>query len=92
MIEATVLSEADWQPLFDEIWLVVAPRGIVARVDNSGRKQAETEARIKVRLSDDERRKWASIVIENARTIRIARPFAKLWAVALQRNAAAPKT
>src|ERR1700726_4911764 len=59
VIEAAILIEAHWQPLFDEIWLVVAPREkVVARVEaERGLKPEQTEARIKAQLSDEERRK-----------------------------------
>ncbi|HYK64255.1 MAG TPA: dephospho-CoA kinase, partial [Patescibacteria group bacterium] len=34
VIEAAILIEANWQPLFDEIWLVIASReNVVARVE-----------------------------------------------------------
>jgi len=95
VIEAAVLIEANWHPLFDEIWLVVAPREeVIARVERDrGQKPAETEARIKAQLLDDERRKWASVMIENAGTMEELRArVAKLWTEALQRNAAAPRT
>ena len=71
VIEAAILIEAGWQKLFDEIWLVVASRErVIERVEryrNMTREQ--TEARIRAQLSEQERRKWASLVIHNDGTL-----------------------
>ena len=89
VIEAAILIEAHWQPLFDEIWLVVAPRDrVVERVEaERGLKPEQTEARIKAQLSDEERRKEASIEIDNSGTIEQLRVKVEaLWAELLERN------
>lgn len=89
VIEATVLIEANWQPLFDEIWLVTAPRErVIERIERDrGMKRAQTEARIKAQLSDQERRKHATRVIENYGTLEELRARVKaLWAATLARN------
>lgn len=89
VVEAAILIEASWQPLFDEIWLVRAPReAVVARVESQrGLKPAETEARIRAQLSDEERAKHATLVIENNGSIDELRELLKmLWAEALKRN------
>src|SRR5215469_1105016 len=89
VVEAAILIEANWQPLFDEIWLVRAPRqAVVARVESQrGLKPAETEARIRAQLSDEERAKHATLVIENNGSIDELRDLLKtLWAEALKRN------
>jgi dephospho-CoA kinase len=89
VVEAAILIEANWQPLFDEIWLVRAPReAVVARVESQrGLKPAETEARIRAQLSDEERAKHATLVIENNGSIEELRDLLKtLWAEALKRN------
>ena len=89
VIEAAILIEAHWQPLFDEIWLVVAPReAVVARVElERGLKPEQTEARIKAQLSDEERRKEASIEIDNSGTIEQLRVEVEgLWKELLVRN------
>ena len=67
VIEAAVLIEANWQPLFDDIWLVVASKEqVVERVERErGLQREQTEARIRAQLSDDDRRKYATIVIVN---------------------------
>lgn len=67
VIEAAILIEAHWQPLFDEIWLVVTShRHILERVERERKMTPEqAEARVRAQLSDQERRKHASIVISN---------------------------
>jgi dephospho-CoA kinase len=91
VIEAAVLIEANWMPLFDEIWLVTASRErVVERVERDrGMKPAETEARIRAQLSDDQRRRHASQVIENNGTIDELRArVRRIWDDALRRNSA----
>ena len=89
VVEAAILIEANWQPLFDEIWLVRASREqVVARIESQrGLKPAETEARIRAQLSDEERAKHATLVIENNGSLEELREMLKtVWAEALQRN------
>jgi dephospho-CoA kinase len=91
VIEAAVLIEANWQPLFDEIWLVVASRErVIERVElERGLKPDQTEARIRAQLSDDERRKVATEVISNDGSIEDLRAkVAKLWEAALAQTGA----
>jgi dephospho-CoA kinase len=89
VVEAAILIEANWQPLFDEIWLVRASREqVVTRIDSQrGLKPAETEARIRAQLSDEERAKHATLVIENNGSLEELREMLKtVWAEALKRN------
>lgn len=89
VIEAAILIEANWQPLFDEIWLVTAPREqVIIRVERERAMQREqTEARISAQLSDDERRMHASLVVENNGTLdELRAKIAGLWQDALKRN------
>ena len=89
IVEAAILIEANWQPLFDEIWLVRASREqVVDRIESQrGLKPAETEARIRAQLSDEERSKHANLVIENNGSIQELRTLLKtVWAEALKRN------
>jgi dephospho-CoA kinase len=91
VIEAAVLVEANWMPLFDEVWLVTASRDrVIERVERDrGMKPAETEARIRAQLSDDERRPHASLTIENNGSIDDLRArVRRIWDNALRRNAA----
>jgi dephospho-CoA kinase len=89
VVEAAILIEANWQPLFDEIWLVRASREqVVARIESQrGLKPAEAEARIRAQLSDEERAKQATLVIENNGSVEELRELLKtVWAEALKRN------
>jgi dephospho-CoA kinase len=89
VVEAAILIEANWQPLFGEIWLVRALREqVVARIESQrGLKPAETEARIRAQLSDEERAKHATLIIENNGSLEELRALLKtIWAEALKRN------
>jgi dephospho-CoA kinase len=89
VIEAAILIEANWQPLFDEIWLVEAgTEQVVQRVElERGLKREQTEARIRAQLSSDERRKHATTVIVNDGTIEELRAkVVKLWEAALAQS------
>jgi dephospho-CoA kinase len=89
VVEAAILIEANWHPLFDEIWLVRASREqVIARIESQrGLKPAETEARIRAQLSDEERAKHATLVIENNGSIEELRDLLKtIWSEALKRN------
>ena len=90
IIEAAILIEANWQPLFDEIWLVTAARErVIERVERDrGLKPEQTEARIRAQLSDEERRKYATSVIRNDGTLEELRAaVTRLWQDALARAA-----
>jgi dephospho-CoA kinase len=89
VVEAAILIEANWQPLFNEIWLVVASRErVIERVERDrGLKPEQTEARIKAQLSDDERRKHATLVINNDGSLEAMRAqVTEIWQGALARN------
>jgi dephospho-CoA kinase len=89
VVEAAILIEANWLPLFDEIWLVVAAKDrVLERIERDrGLAREQTEARIKAQLADAERRKHAAIVITNDGTIDDLRAtLAGTWRAALERN------
>ena len=67
IIEAAILIEANWLPLTNEVWLVIANKGaVIDRVAaQRGMSAKDTEARIVSQLSNAERRKYATLVIEN---------------------------
>jgi len=67
VVEAAILIEANWLPLVDEVWLVVAhPEAVIARL-RAQRDLAPTavQQRIAAQMSDVERRKYADVVLEN---------------------------
>jgi len=89
VVEAAILIEANWLPLFNEVWLVAASKErVIERVERDrGLAREQTEARIKAQLSDDERRKHAAIVIVNDGTTDDLRAMlAEVWRAALERN------
>lgn len=67
VVEAAILIEANWLPLVDEVWLVVASKdAVVQRLSRQrGLSPVEVSRRIEAQLSDAERRKVAHVVIEN---------------------------
>lgn len=69
VLEAAVLFEAGWEPLVDEIWVVVVERPVAVEraVARGGLSAAQVEARIDAQLSNEERRKRARVVLDNSR-------------------------
>lgn len=67
VVEAAILIEANWLPLADEVWVVVTDRNVVIdRVaEQRGMTAKDTEARIASQLSNQERLKYATVVIHN---------------------------
>ncbi|MBV8054996.1 MAG: dephospho-CoA kinase [Deltaproteobacteria bacterium] len=89
VVEAAILIEANWQALFNEIWLVIASKErVVERIERDrGLKPEQTEARIRAQLSDEERQKHSTLVIINNGTIeQLREKITKLWRDALARN------
>jgi dephospho-CoA kinase len=89
IVEAAILIEANWQPICDEIWLVRASRqAVIDRIERQrGLKPAETEARIRAQLSDDERARHASLVIDNDGSLdELREKLNRIWRDALSRN------
>ncbi|MDP2916898.1 MAG: dephospho-CoA kinase [Dehalococcoidia bacterium] len=66
VIEATLLIEAGWTSLVDEVWVTVAPRGtVLERLKERGLSEAEVLARIMSQMSAEERVKRAHVTIYN---------------------------
>jgi dephospho-CoA kinase len=89
VVEAAILIEADWMPMFNEIWLVTASRErVIERVERDrGMKPEQTEARIRAQLPDSERVRHASLVIRNDGTLDALRAEVdRVWRQALERN------
>jgi dephospho-CoA kinase len=67
VVEAAVLIEANWTPLADQVWVVVASEAVVverlAKQRHLSPEQVRT--RIAAQLPDDERLKHAQVVIRN---------------------------
>jgi dephospho-CoA kinase len=89
VVEAAILIEANWMPLFDEIWLVTAPHDrVIARVERDrGMKPEQTEARIRAQLPDSERLPHAKVVIRNGGTLdELRAEVNRLWRDAVRRD------
>lgn len=83
VFEAAVLIEANWLPLVDEVWLVVAGRDAV--IDRLARQRQlaapEVAERIAAQISDDERRRYADVVVRNTGSLDELRAQVRvLWA------------
>jgi dephospho-CoA kinase len=67
VVEAAVLIEANWVPLVDQVWVVVASEAVV--VDRLAKQRSlspdQVHTRIAAQLSNDERLKHAQVVIRN---------------------------
>lgn len=82
VVEAAILIEANWLPLVDEVWLVVAGKdAVVQRLSSQrGLSRDEVSRRVDAQLSDAERRKFARVVIENKGSVEdLRRHVASAW-------------
>lgn len=68
VLEAAVMLEAGWEPMVDEVWVVVVdPDTAVARATaRDGVEEDAVRKRIASQLSNDERRAKADLVIDNS--------------------------
>ena len=68
VLEAAVLFEAGWEPLVDEIWVVMVDRdtAVARAVMRGGLSGAQVEARIDAQLTNAERKKRAHVVLDNS--------------------------
>jgi dephospho-CoA kinase len=75
VIEAAVLIEANWQDLVDEIWVVQVPEDVAMQrlMARNGFSAEDALSRIRAQLSNEERARHASVVIDNTGTIEDAR-------------------
>lgn len=67
VVEAAIMVEAGWSALVDQVWLVTAETELaIARVmAGRGLDRAEIERRMATQMSEAERRRHATVVIEN---------------------------
>jgi dephospho-CoA kinase len=83
VLEAAVLIEADWLPLVDEVWLVMAsPETVRQRLfERNGLSPEQAEARIRAQLSNEKRRSYADVTIENDGSLEdLQRIVGESWA------------
>ena len=67
VLEAALLIEADWLSLVDEVWLVLASPETARRrlMERNGLTAEQAEARLRSQLTNEKRRSYATVVIEN---------------------------
>jgi dephospho-CoA kinase len=67
VLEAAVLIEADWLDIVDEVWLVLTSPEVARQrlIERNGVTAEQAGARIAAQLSNDQRRPYAQVVIEN---------------------------
>lgn len=71
VVEAALLVEAGWHTLVDEVWLVTAaPEAVRQRLERQrGMTAAEIEVRQRAQMTDEARRDYAHVVIDNSGTL-----------------------
>jgi dephospho-CoA kinase len=66
VVEAALLFEAEWQDMFDEVWLVEAPReAVLQRLRDRGVDNTEAERRLASATDPARARKQATRVLDN---------------------------
>ncbi len=67
VLEAAVLIEADWLGIVDAVWLVIVDPAIARQrvVERNGVTPEQADARIDAQLTNDQRRPYAQVVVEN---------------------------
>ena len=67
VLEAAVLIEAEWFDLADEVWIVEASPDVArARLmERNGLTPQQAQARLRAQLTNEKRRPYASVIIEN---------------------------
>ncbi|HEY32247.1 MAG TPA: dephospho-CoA kinase [Dehalococcoidia bacterium] len=82
VVDAAILIEANWTPLVDEVWLTVASEPIVVQRarERTGLPEEQIRSRIRSQLSNEERMKHASVVINNDGSLdELRAKVVKLW-------------
>ena len=89
VLEAAVLIEADWIPIVDQVWVVVAPPELAKEriMLRNGLSAEQAEQRIGAQLTNEERTQHAQVTIENSGTLadlgqRVAAEWDRLTAAA----------
>jgi dephospho-CoA kinase len=67
VLEAPLLLEANWVPSVDEVWVVIATEATVLKrlQGRAGLSESESLDRIRSQISNEERVKHASVIINN---------------------------
>ena len=84
VLEAAVLLEtdADWDKIVDEVWVAVSPEAAVIKrmKEQRGMTEEQTKARISAQMSNEEKIKRSSVVINNDGSLEeMKQEVKKLW-------------
>jgi dephospho-CoA kinase len=83
VLEAAVLLEANWTSLVDQVWTTIAPEATVMRrlCERSNLSPDQALARIRAQLPQEERIKYADVVIDtNCSLSELEAKVSQLWA------------
>jgi dephospho-CoA kinase len=83
VLDAAILFEANWTPLVDEVWVVVASEeAVVARaVARTGLPEEQIRSRLRSQMPVEEKVKRAKVVIHNDGAVEdLRRKVEELWA------------
>jgi dephospho-CoA kinase len=71
VLEAAVLIEADWIDITDQVWLVTVDPAVARQrlMSRNGFSAEEADKRIAAQLTNDERAKYAQVIIDNSGTL-----------------------
>ena len=91
VIEAAVLLEtdADWDKLVDEVWVTVSSEATVLKrmKEQRGMTEEQTKARIRAQLSNEEKIKRATVVINNDGDVdALKRKVKELWGKVIDKS------
>jgi len=82
ILEAAILIEANWLPLVDEVWVVTASEDTVVErvIARNNFPEEAIRARINSQLTNAERIKYATLVIENNKLLSdLANAVNEIW-------------
>lgn len=82
VLDAAILFEANWTPLVDEVWVVIAsePVVIARTVTRTGLPEEQIRSRLRSQMSNEERIKRAEHVLQNDGTLDELRvKILELW-------------
>ena len=71
VLEAAVLIEAGWIPITDQVWVVTVAPAIARQrvIERNGLTAEQADARINAQLANEERAKYAQVIIDNSGTL-----------------------
>ncbi len=70
ILDVPLLIECGWYKKVDEVWLVALPveKQIMRTMERSGMTAEAVQARIAAQMSLDEKKKYATLIIDNSET------------------------